>query len=438
MMRRGAIHCGCFALAVSLLCAACQQAPTESGSVMNSTSSVSAAETSAAFTTESTLAADSTTASAESVATTTRPSHTESPFQTKDTSVPTTSAPSTAETTTPTTSNNSDDAPYKAAPNNIFPVVDRYGMRGVSIIGDSISHGANVPKIYEQSYVGLFKKKADTKWSGGNYGFVSLLASFDNASGVYREIHNISRTGNWEAIQTGDFLGAYAMRSTKKGDKLFIKPRTPFRYAAVFYEASPSGGNFEILVDGRSAGIISTKASARDTAVRTDFIPLDPVVKSDIQVVNANGGTVTITGVGYYNSRSGMVVNNYSRSGLQLVQVDDETLKMMCQASVVVFAMGHNDMWQSGIDEVFAHKIDVVIQAVKANKAKLVVSDFTWGDPKGKNVRKELKRLAEACGGVYHDYATEMKGQIQDGSHPYPAGHEILANALWNDLGFNR
>lgn len=97
-------------------------------------------------------------------------------------------------------------------------------MRGVNIIGDSISHGANAPKIPEQSYVGLFKKAADAEWQGGNYGFVSLLAAIDNASGVYKEIHTISRSGSWQTLQTGDFLGAYAMRSAKQGDTLYIKP----------------------------------------------------------------------------------------------------------------------------------------------------------------------------------------------------------------------
>ena len=29
-----------------------------------------------------------------------------------------------------------------------------------------------------------------------------------------------------------------AMRSAKQGDTLYIKPKTAFRYAAVFYEAS--------------------------------------------------------------------------------------------------------------------------------------------------------------------------------------------------------
>lgn len=289
-------------------------------------------------------------------------------------------------------------------------------MRGVNIIGDSISHGANAPKIPEQSYVGLFKKAADAEWQGGNYGFVSLLAAIDNASGVYKEIHTISRSGSWQTLQTGDFLGAYAMRSAKQGDTLYIKPKTAFRYAAVFYEASPAGGRFEILVNGKSAGIVDTKAPARDTAARTGLFPLNATAKADIQVVSAGGGTVTVTGVGYYNSRNGVVVNNYSRSGLQLVQIEDDTLRMMCRASVVVFAMGHNDMWQDGIDAAFAHKIYVVMQAVKDSKARLIVSDFTWGDPKGRTVRKELKRLADACGGVYHDYAAEMSHQIQDGS----------------------
>ena len=431
-MRQGAIRWGCLALAIGLLAASCGRVPAQSGEtesrMKETTSAASHQETTGGSAQVGASSAVSTKITAAATSETSRTS-----AKTTASSVPSPPSSSTGSTAATTTAP-ADDAPYKAAPAAVFPVADRYGMRGVNIIGDSISHGANAPKIPEQSYVGLFKKAADAEWQGGNYGFVSLLAAIDNASGVYKEIHTISRSGSWQTLQTGDFLGAYAMRSAKQGDTLYIKPKTAFRYAAVFYEASPAGGRFEILVNGKSAGIVDTKAPARDTAARTGLFPLNATAKADIQVVSAGGGTVTVTGVGYYNSRNGVVVNNYSRSGLQLVQIEDDTLRMMCRASVVVFAMGHNDMWQDGIDAAFAHKIYVVMQAVKDSKARLIVSDFTWGDPKGRTVRKELKRLADACGGVYHDYAAEMSHQIQDGSHPYPSGHRILANALWADV----
>lgn len=339
----------------------------------------------------------------------------------------------TTTTAKPTTTVSSDD-PYLTAPSDVFPIKDMYDMRGISIIGDSISHGANVPKIPDQSYVGLFKQAVDSKWKGGNYGFTSLLATLSNNSGTYREIHNISYTGSWTILQTGDYLGCYALRGTQQGNCLYVKPKKKFKYFTVFYESVPGGGNFEVQVNGVTKETINTQGSVRNTAARSGFIATGFGDKTDIQLVNSNGKPVTITGIGYYNSKEGVVVNNYSRSGLQLIQLDNEVIQKMCQASVVVFALGHNDMWQAGSDALFTAKINVVIDAVKKNKCRLIVQDFTWGTAQGAFVRKELKRLAESCGGVFHDYSVSMKGQIQDGSHPYPSGHKILADTLCADF----
>ena len=68
---------------------------------------------------------------------------------------------------------------------------DAYGGKSINILGDSISHGANAPNIPDHSYVGLLKKAVAKKFGVYNYGFTSLLCTFDNPDGTYQELHTI-------------------------------------------------------------------------------------------------------------------------------------------------------------------------------------------------------------------------------------------------------
>ncbi|MEG1887777.1 MAG: SGNH/GDSL hydrolase family protein, partial [Oscillospiraceae bacterium] len=298
---------------------------------------------------------------------------------------------------------------------------------------DSISHGANAPNIPRDSYMGVFKQSVAAAWKGANnYGFVSLLAVLDNKSGVYREMHSVSQSGDWEIDQSGEYLGAYAFKTSTPGADITINPTQSYKYTAIFYDQQPHGGDFDVVIGGNVVKTISTKG-ARNTSARTALIANANGGTERIQIITKNSKNVTITGVGYYNTTDGVVVNNYSRGGLQLTQISDDVIIKACKSSVVVIALGHNDMFfDTGAQ--FTQKINLIISEIKKNGSKLIVNDFTWGNPQGVNIKKELQRLATTCGGTFNDLTFAMRNDIQDGSHPTVRGHAILAKKLCENL----
>ena len=313
----------------------------------------------------------------------------------------------------------------------LFKRKDAYGQYTVNILGDSISHGANAPDIANQSYIGLFKQSVAKAWKGAdNYGFVSLLAKFDNTCGTYTELHEVRQIGYWDTDQSGSKLGAYSLVGSEKNVRIEITPKRAYKYTAVFYSMSSEGGDFEVYIADRLVKTVSSKGKTDNTA-RTELIANPAGGTEKIRIVVKGNGKVSINGIGYYNNTDGVVVNNYSRGGLQLTQVSDEIISHLCTSSVVVIAMGHNDMFYEEQAE-FTRKADIIISCIKANSSKVIVNDFTWGmgEVSSDHVRKELKRIADECGGIYNDFHFTMRNSIQDGSHPTVGGHILLARKL--------
>ncbi|MEG0571400.1 MAG: hypothetical protein RR497_07130, partial [Oscillospiraceae bacterium] len=223
--------------------------------------------------------------------------------------------------------------------NNLFTVKDICDFHSINVLGDSISHGANAPNIPKDSVVGLLKKAVNKKWKGNNYGFTSLLCTLSNNHGVYKEIHCCDLSGNWQASENGNYLGAYVLKSSNKFDKLVIKPKKAEKYFTVFYEETPQGGSFDILVNGTLVKTISAKADITNCVKKTKLIPTNSTSKVQITIENKNDIPILITGIGYYNTKTGVVVNNYSRSGLQLIQVSDDIIKAVCKTDVLIFSL---------------------------------------------------------------------------------------------------
>ncbi len=86
----------------------------------------------------------------------------------------------------------SDTAPTADVQNPYFQVTkeDPFGNHSIAVLGDSISHGANAPKIYEQSYVALVKQSLWEQAGYENYGFASIENTMWNSTGTYKEVHH--------------------------------------------------------------------------------------------------------------------------------------------------------------------------------------------------------------------------------------------------------
>ena len=329
---------------------------------------------------------------------------------------------------------------------------DAYGGKSINILGDSISHGANAPNIPDHSYVGLLKKAVAKKFGVYNYGFTSLLCTFDNPDGTYQELHTIDlAAGEWGhggGEGAAGHLGFELYRSLSGQAKMTVTVDRNATDAGrhvkglyVYYEAGPAQGSFRVEAAGRTLATVDCRRDKTDTCARSPYIPLPANLpaKAEICVVSSGAAPVVITGFGYAEEPNGVTVQNYSRSGLQLVEVGNDVIQSVCRANVVVLALGFNDAGIQADHAAFRNKINRIIRSCEASGAKLVVVDTLWTFQAEKEFyRAELKRAADELGGLYisfTDLAEQNPGMIQDGAHPSVAGHRLVARRICEKLG---
>lgn len=268
---------------------------------------------------------------------------------------------------------------------------DAYGGKSINILGDSISHGANAPNIPDHSYVGLLKKAVAKKFGVYNYGFTSLLCTFDNPDGTYQELHTIDlAAGEWGhggGEGAAGHLGFELYRSLSGQAKMTVTVDRNATDAGrhvkglyVYYEAGPAQGSFRVEAAGRTLATVDCRRDKTDTCARSPYIPLPANLpaKAEIRVVSSGAAPVVITGFGYAEEPNGVTVQNYSRSGLQLVEVGNDVIQSVCRANVVVLALGFNDAGMQADHAAFRNKINRIIRSCEASGAKLAVVDTLW------------------------------------------------------------
>lgn len=328
---------------------------------------------------------------------------------------------------------------------------DAYGGKSINILGDSISHGANAPNIPEDSYVGLLKKSVAKKFGVYNYGYTSFLCNFSNPSGVYGELHTVDLEGDWNSIvgeAAGGHLGFQCYRSS--GDKAEITftvergPTDTGRFVKgfyIYYEAGPHQGSFRVEVGGQTLLTVDCKQENRDTCARSPYIALPASLKgrAKIRLVKEPGDSIVITGISYAEDPNGVTVQNYSRSGLQLVEVSDNVIDSVCRSNVLMLAIGFNDAGLQADHVTFRNKINRIIRRCEAFDTKVVVIDTLWTFAAEKEFyRAELKRVADELGGLYitfTDLVEKNPGMIQDTAHPTVEGHKLVATRVCEKLG---
>lgn len=320
-----------------------------------------------------------------------------------------------------------------------FTTKDPYGNRSINVFGDSITHGANSIDIPNFSYIGLFKKAITAETGSTNYGFTSIEGTMWNAAGTHKEIHQVVfDTKIWKERRSGMNLGTYTIYSKVAGAVVDISVRRAFKKFCIYYATGGTSGVFEVVSGGKTIATVNGYAETPGFA-RTEYINYDDVVANKFSIrVGAEGKTVSITGVGYYDDINDVVVNNYSNNGLMLQTMSESVISFMCKADTVIFALGYNDSHFSGSPEEFTKKINIVIKGIKESKAKLIVNDLCWNLPNDNYYRTELKRLSDECGGIYIDYAAvygdTILSEIKDTAHPTATGHKLIADELMKRL----
>ncbi len=329
----------------------------------------------------------------------------------------------------------------RAAETDYFDVqkTDPYGQPAIAVLGDSISHGANCPKIYEQSYISLVKQALWEKTGVENYGFASIENSLWNGLGRYDEVHQTRWDTNiWQEERIDADLGRMRVSASKKGLSLDFTVAKNFKSFYVYYEKNANGGTFDVVTsDGRTSVDTTQGLDGYSTVGRSEAIPFPADGKFSLEITS-EGKPVGINGVGYYQDPSQPVINNYASNGSKLIDVSDEIIQFACRADTLIMAHGYNDSHFDGSNpdnqKEFTRKIDLIIETVKQTGCRVIVHDMAWGFGSQDFYRKELARLASETGGLYvsaqDEYGQAILDMLNDNVHPSPEGHRVIGEYL--------
>lgn len=330
---------------------------------------------------------------------------------------------------------------------------DMYGDKTVNIIGDSISQGLNSDLFYDYSWAALFKEAIAKKYGTHNIGFVSLLDRTNEAV-PGREIHTVSfPQGEWERYYvSGNTPGGMSYATHEQGAILRIEVNRheggKDRHINGFYVYYPEGpyrSTITVQVNGQELAVIDANRSEVNGCGRSEYIALPENCPDEVQIDLIAGDctnkSVIISGISYIDDPNDLIVNNYSLSGIELVQIDDDALQKMCRANVVILTLGTNDAGLGADIGIFNSKLDRVKYACQENGSLLIIGNMIWdreADPDYASAYKNaLRDAADEAGGYYLDFnfARIRSDKFLEASrpwdvHPTVVGHDLIAQVL--------
>ena len=271
-----------------------------------------------------------------------------------------------------------------------------FGYNCINIVGDSITHGANAPDIYKNSWAELLRKSLQSKYNTFNQGFEKAWGTISNSIETnMKTFHNTIYGANWN--RSGEDTNNISLSScytiSTVGELHFV-PRKSSKFR-IIYESVSNGGTFNYWL--KSAPNLKFKCNTNvPSGIGRPFFTelLECNLGDEICIQNTTEGqTVKILGVQYFENEKDLMINNYGRSGAKLSEISDDVLYDYAKAGVIFFSFGHNDSFFPKNNELFTQKINTFINAVNETGAYVVVNDFCWDREETYHTRKELKRL---------------------------------------------
>lgn len=309
-------------------------------------------------------------------------------------------------------------------------------MYSITVLGDSISHGANCPQIYEQSWVNKVKKAILNYTNSNNWGFVSTVTEISNVVGTYKELLEITHNGSSQNNINTIGYNFIELRGTQYINLKLLKYKK-IRKIGLEFKAD-STGSVELYLDDVKIKDFDI-TSYTGTPYPVVFIDVEGELFSKIKIVNKSGINKFV-GTYLFDDVLKPVVNNYSLSGARLYYTGDELLKRTFDSNLIFFALGHNDSFNlDNIDD----KLNTCYKEWSKRKSKVIVMDFIWEKDK-QSTSDKLKSFCDRVGGIFIqpfgekvENAQEFiaKGYLSDTSHLSPFGSTVVANKVLNEIG---
>ena len=345
-------------------------------------------------------------------------------------------------------------------PTNALNRNSLWGHASVSILGDSISHGAYCQKAYLNGWANILKRMINIDEGSLNWGFVSIQDKLGTAGTetYYKDVHTVTKIGAWsELVNTTapDMISGYALQSIVAGNELSIVVPTFQQLFRVWHRIGSSGGQFAIYVNDVLQITVDTNKTSGFLGGyhMSNTVALVDNGKGEcvIRIVHVSGSNVAIMGIGYFSNNEKTTVNNFSQSGRRLAECSELTIKMTAMNSkTLIMALGHNDRadveTSSAYKDSFIQRINWLISYCNQYKVKLYVLETCWDSGSGSIVRQELKRLVKEVASAIlipmpdlfmPDSSLVTRASLQstykllaDQSHPNVEGNKIIAETV--------
>ncbi|WP_332238871.1 hypothetical protein [Sporolactobacillus sp. KGMB 08714] len=321
-------------------------------------------------------------------------------------------------------------------------------LKHISMVLDSIGHGAGSSVAYEYSWAGILRKFFQIEFNTTNHGYVNLSLP-EATQGVFdADVIEATPTGSWiEHNPDGSYIGGFAYESSAAGDKLSIFVKKSSLILRLFYEVAADGGQVDIQLNGTTVKTIDTTQGTVAKYNMSDDIDVSQYGDYYIlDIIKKDTGRTAFSGIQLVNDPNSMIMDNYGKSGLALADCVDDTLKKELDADIAFFGLGFNDCYGRKNISGFTSKIDMLIPYLTQVDAQLIILDFLWWQDPTDPYRQQLKRLADGVpGAIYIPFPDIVKfsdqqtainmGFLQDNAHPTPKGHQMIAEYIANILG---
>lgn len=332
-----------------------------------------------------------------------------------------------------------------------------WGIKGVNILGDSISHGADSTDIPNNSWVGIFRKMLQIEYGGTHYGFCSFLDYLGVGTGEY---HSVTRSGWSPQTQenASHTMNGRGYSANTPGSTIDVVVPTGEKMFAVWYSGG-STGVIDVKVNGASVGTIDTSVGPYGIARSDTFDIVDNGFgKCDI-TLELSSGEATVCGMSYLDSEKTFQVNNFSDSGRRGRVPDEAVIEAACQGcQFLVWALGTNDdNFSAGSPEIaqFRQRMDWLVQYATANDTKMYFLELNFRQYNDNAVRAEIRRAVSMIpsaelvsmpdllkiGNRTAQLAALGSGGsgflYDDATHPSDMGHKVIAETLAQRCGLS-
>lgn len=324
--------------------------------------------------------------------------------------------------------------------------------KSVTIMGDSISHGAQAGgSLYLHSWVNILKRCINNEFQSTSYGF----APTSTING-FREIHEVLFLPDVKAWKVTEGKAAenipqgLSYTSSASGDSVVMNVPTFQGVCRIHYVQRGDGARAKVIMNGLPVGEFVTVGD-QDLSRYYDLEMIDRKGACKVEILNENGGNFELIGFSFLSKNiEDIRVDNFGMSGRRLAYYSKSAIDAVFDKSgLVIMALGFNDS-QTVEDNrkyanIFKERINYIIKKSQKTNIPVVVADFCWDKNKNSFARRMLRKLALSSSGIYlpfPDYFM-LDGKVTDGStrvnslhlfadgaHPNQDGHKLIAETI--------